>query len=368
MEVTPRGFPWLGGVETHVHNLSEAMIRRGADVTVLTSTTTRDDGTHANRTESEIIDNVPYHRFRLPKRGLWELPSPRLLRDIRRHAKAADVVHLHLYHQPLAAMTTAALTGVRTPLVVTPHYHGTGHTPLASRLHTVWRPTAGRFLMSRADAVIAVSQPEADLLVEHFPFLQGRVQVIPNGIIAPAPAEPHPVPEGTRVVLSVGRLAPYKRHDAVIRALPHLTGPVLFVLVGDGPDRERLATLATDLGVLDRVHFAGRVDDETLAGWWARANVFVSLSEQEAFGLAVGEALAAGVPAVVSDIPAFRFVADLASREGAPADAVTVTPARDLPQALEQAPGRFPPVNVMRWDIPADTTRDLLASIRKTTQ
>lgn len=352
----------------HVHNLSEAMRDRGVDVTVLTSTTPRPVGEEPVPEGAGRINSVPYQRFRLPKRGLWELPNPRILWSIRRRAKSADVIHAHLYHQPLAFLTALALTGTRIPFVVTPHYHGTGHTRAASLLHKVWRPTAGRFLMSRADAVIAVSQPEADLLVEHFPFLKERVRVIPNGIIAPAAAEPHPVPEGTRVVLSVGRLAPYKRHDAVIRALPHLRGPVLFVLVGDGPDRERLTTLATDLGVLDRVHFAGRVDDATLAGWWARADVFVSMSEQEAFGLAVGEALAAGVPAVVSGIPAFRFVADLASREGAPADAVTVTPARDLPQALEQAPGRFPPVNVMRWESSADTTRDLLASIRKATR
>lgn len=356
LEVTTRGLPWVGGVEMHVHRLSVAMTELGASVRVYAHTTLT-----GNRVPPavESLDGVEYRRYPLPWAGHWSVPNLRLLRELRRAARTADAVHLHLYHQPLAAAAAIALSGVNVHVMVTPHYHGTGHTRSARLLHRLWRPTLGRMLMRRAHDVIAVSEPEADLLVQHFPFLQGRVHVIPNGIVPPAPALPVPVDPDTTVLLSVGRLEAYKGNDAVIRALPHAPGPVLFVVVGAGPDAERLQSLAADLGVEDRVWLAGRVGEDELNSWWARADAYVSLSEQEAFGLALGEALAAGIPAIVSDIPAYRYVAYLAVQQGAPAEAVTFTTGDGLREALASVRPRFAPVQVSRWSDAADTTMRL---------
>lgn len=360
LEVVTRAAPWPGGVEAHVGRLSAAMVRPGVRVVVATHATTASDGVRASAWEND--DGVEYVRFRLPVKGKWEIPSLQLLRDVRRRAKTATAVHLHQYHQPLAFFAALALRGVRTPVLVTPHYHGTGHTPFAALLHRVWRPTAGRFLMASADTVIAVSDPEADLLLEHFPFLQGRVHVVPNGIVPPAEATAADVPPGTRVILSVGRLEAYKRNDALIRGLAELDGEALLVLVGAGPDEGRLRELAARLGVLDRVLITGRLDDETLASWWARADVFVSLSEQEAFGIALGEAVAAGVPAVVSDIPAFRYVAGLALAHHAPTDAIRFAAPTDIAGALLTEVPRFAGVTIARWEAVADSTLRLAIS------
>jgi len=369
-EVTPRAVPWTGGVETHVHNLSQAMQTQGVRVQVLTHTTEYgEDNRIPGESGNEHVDAVRYQRFRLPIRGVWELPNWRLLREVRRLARNSSVVHVHSFHQPLAFVSAAVLTGVRVPLVFTPHYHGTGHTRLATWLHKVWRPTAGRYLMRRADAIIAVSEPEADLLVRHFPVVQGRVHVIPNGIVPPtqlpvdAPGVPAQDTDGL-VVLSVGRLAPYKRHDIVIEAIARAPQSVSLVLVGEGPDRGRLESLVHSLGVADRVLFTGRVDDDELATWWSKADVFVSMSEQEAFGLALGEAMAAGVPAVVADIPAYRYVADLASERGAPEGSVQIANEAGLPEAIACLGSRFASVNVMLWADVATNTRNLFAHLK----
>jgi len=370
-EVTPRGVPWTGGVETHVHNLSQAMQTHGVRVQVLTHTTEYGENNRMpGEGGDEHVDGVRYRRFRLPLRGLWEMPNWRLLREVRRLARKSTVVHVHSFHQPLAFLTAVSLVGVRVPLIFTPYYHGTGHTRLAAWLHKVWRPTAGKLLMRRADAIIAISEPEADLLIQHFPFAQDRVHVIPSGIVPPAHSPGAAVSGAEQntdrtLVLSVGRLAPYKRNDSVIDAIARAPISVSLVLVGEGPDRARLEALAHSLGVADRVLFAGRVDDDELAAWWSKADVFVSMSEQESFGLALGEALAAGVPAVVSGIPAFRYVADLASARGAPEGSVQIANEVGLPKAITRPGPRFAPVNVMPWADVAHTTRNLFVHLRK---
>lgn len=361
IEVTTRSFPDMGGVEHHVHQLSRAMIQRGIRVSVYSHAGSSPEQGYAER---EVIDGVEYNRFRLPFSRNWSIPSLKLLAALRQRARTADAIHLHLYHQPLAVVAAIALTGSKTPIILTPHYHGTGHSRLARLLHRIWQPTAGRFLMSAAFHVIAVSEPEANLLVRHFPFLEGRITVIPNGITPLRPASPSPVDASMHVVLGVGRLESYKGNDLIIRSMAELGEQYLLVLVGDGPERSKLQQLAAMLGVEHRVLFTGRVDDDSLAAWFARADVFVSMSEQEAFGLALGEALAAGVPAVVSDIPAFRYVAGLAEQEGAPPGAVTFTDDAGLSEALANAPSRIRPILVSRWEEAADKTIEVLFSAK----
>jgi glycosyltransferase involved in cell wall biosynthesis len=105
-------------------------------------------------------------------------------------------------------------------------------------------------------------------------------------------------------------LVPYKRVDVVIRALAILSSDIDDItlrIVGQGPDRRRLESLAQDLGVADRVQFEGFVGahDEVL-GMVAEARCLVSASEIEGFGIVVVEAQSVGVPVVLSDIPAFK--------------------------------------------------------------
>lgn len=109
------------------------------------------------------------------------------------------------------------------------------------------------------------------------------------------------------VLLTTGRLIPRKGHAEVISLLPSLqerSGPVNYVIVGDGPSRQALQDLARALKVADRVHFAGEVPDEELAGWYQLCDVFVMPARDlrgdpgEGFGLVYLEANAAGKPVV----------------------------------------------------------------------
>jgi glycosyltransferase involved in cell wall biosynthesis len=106
------------------------------------------------------------------------------------------------------------------------------------------------------------------------------------------------------VALFVGKLMPLKRADDLVRAcglretLP--SGRRLHaVFVGDGPSRDEIEALAQPWS--DRIHFAGFVNQKQLPAWYAAADALVLCSNAETWGLVVNEAMACGVPAVVSD-------------------------------------------------------------------
>jgi phosphatidyl-myo-inositol dimannoside synthase len=113
-----------------------------------------------------------------------------------------------------------------------------------------------------------------------------------------------------RLIVTVGNLVERKGHDMVIRALPSLqqTIPaVTYLIVGDGSFRFQLETLATDLGVRDRVVFAGQVATEDLPDIYALSDVFVMPSRErleaddvEGFGIVFLEASACGKPVIGS--------------------------------------------------------------------
>jgi glycosyltransferase involved in cell wall biosynthesis len=232
---------------------------------------------------------------------------------LRAHAGQYDVLHAHSYHA-LAALP-AALTN-DTPLVFTPHYHGTGHSLLRSALHPIYRPV-GRRIVTRSDRIICVTRAERELVVRHFPEAAERTVVIPNG------TDPIRVVETTgeqpgRSILCVGRLERYKRVDRVIRAMVHLPADHRLDVVGAGPAREELEHLAGRLGLAGRrVVFHGRLSDDAFAVRMAVAAAAVSASAHEAFGMAMADALTAGIPAVASFIPAHRELAAMAG-DGVP--------------------------------------------------
>lgn len=139
-------------------------------------------------------------------------------------------------------------------------------------------PTTMTYLPNVPD-VMALSRPQ-------------DLSVAPDG----SGSDPRPI------VLFVGRLIPKKRADLLIRAFHAIgqTTDARLVLVGDGPMRAQLAQMTAALGLESRVHFAGFAQPSEVARWYAAAKVFV-MPSSETWGVAVIEALASGVPVVVSD-------------------------------------------------------------------
>jgi glycosyltransferase involved in cell wall biosynthesis len=281
--------------------------------------------------------------------GLWAY--------LARHGHEYDLLHAQSYH---AFPALGALLARSIPLVLTPHYHGPGHSRLGAVLHRPYK-LLGLALLRRAWAVICVSQTEANILRRDFPSVASRVVVIPNGIDPPAQ-----IPDSALhgAILAVGRLKAYKGVDRVLEALTLLPGYTLTV-VGEGPALGSLKHQSAALGVADRVRFAGTVDEATLASLFAHASVEVSMSRQEAFGLTLAEALARRMPVVVSDLPAHREVLDLAGPVHArllSPDAPATALAEEIAHAMRL--GRTPALpRLPSWDDVAQRTFEVYEDV-----
>ena len=111
------------------------------------------------------------------------------------------------------------------------------------------------------------------------------------------------IEEGAVAILQVGRLIELKAPDdlvrAVARARPETALPLALVLVGEGPEEQRLQALACDLDV--RTVFAGMLAGEDLIAAYVAADVFALVSRREPWGVVVNEAMASGLPLVLSD-------------------------------------------------------------------
>jgi glycosyltransferase involved in cell wall biosynthesis len=218
---------------------------------------------------------------------------------------------------------------------------------MARVLHRLYRPV-GRRLLTGAQELIAVSAAERELLLQDAPELDGKITVVHHGVDAERIQAAAPFPETRPVLLVLGRLEQYKRVDEVLREFGNCRADGRLVIVGDGPDRLRLESLAAQGQRAGDVQFLGRVSDGQVARWLRTATAVVSLSEHEAFGLVALEGVTAGATALLSDIPAHREVANLANGR------VVLVPPHDpsgLRGQLERLllGGRGDPVGLRSW-------------------
>lgn len=211
-----------------------------------------------------------------------------------------NIVHAHTRVAQVASLIATRLT--RTPYVTT--CHGFFKRRLGRRLVDAW-----------GDRVIAISTPVAESLTSDFAVPAARIERIHTGIDSARFSGPYPVDDlerlkrsigiepGMAVVGSIGRLSPVKGHRVMIEAVGELRRSghtVACLVVGDGPEKDRLASLARQCGVADRIFFVRSTADT--GRYLALMDVFVFPSFAEGLGLSLLEAMAAGRACVASAI------------------------------------------------------------------
>lgn len=308
--VCARFTPYVGGTEIHTREVAAQMVRRGHDVTVLTTDL---DG---RLPSDEVIDGVRVIRVRAwPRRfDLYVAPAmARVIRDGR-----WDLVHVQGYHTAVAPIALRAARRGGIPTVLT--FHSGGHS---STLRNAARPVHARLLagaLRRCDLLIGVSEFEVDLFAERLGVGSDRIRMIPNGVSTTArPACETAVGSASTAagphLLSIGRLLRYKGHQRVIRAMPRLVAAdprTRLTILGTGPYQDKLERMVARRGLANQVTFDYVAAEERhrLDEILATASVALFLSDYESHGMAAHEALAAGLPVIVLDSTA---LGDLAS-------------------------------------------------------
>ena len=235
--------------------------------------------------------------------GLWKLLLL-LVRLFRR--ERPDVVHGVYFAPGMIPLLAARLAGVHRVFATVHAAGGRGYG---------WKAK----LMFRFSAMLTTHFFCVAKNTERFWFKKvggGRHSTIHNGIDidAFANAEPAAIPgieSGDTVIGIVGRVVALKGHDCLFRAVKRLVPQIerlKVLVVGDGSDRPKFAALTQELGIAERIIWAGKVEPEDLPGFYKRMDILAMPSHWEGFGLTAAEAMAAGVPVVGSDVPGLREV------------------------------------------------------------
>jgi glycosyltransferase involved in cell wall biosynthesis len=276
----------IGGAERQVLELSKALAAKGWRVTLIALSG------HGGTAAQELSDaGVAY--LSLGMRKAWVDPRGwlRYLRWARLHRP--DILHAHLPHATYFARWTRPLHPV--PVVIdTIHTSSTG---------SAGRQRGYRLSGRLSNWTTCVSQPVADAAIAARMISSKATSVIPNGV--DLSAEPKTVAQRTDFRwIAVGRLARVKDYPTLLRALAQLPSlgnmtPAQLEIVGSGPEEQTLRALAAELGITDRVRFAGFQSD--VRPFLANADAFVLSSLWEGLPVSVLEAAASGLPVVATN-------------------------------------------------------------------
>jgi len=227
------------------------------------------------------------------------------------------------------------------------------------------------------DRYIVISEATREKLLAHG-VKPERIVIVHCGfdpkVAAAARAEAANAVSAAPSIMTASRLVVYKRVDLVVQAVALLRDrhPDLRLrIIGQGPERSRLESLAREVGVDDRVEFLGFVPShDDVMREIATASVFVSASEIEGFGISVVEAAAVNVPFVITDIPVFREVTrdgtgGLLFRRGDASDLANQIDRLLVDSALRAACHKEAAslVEAYEWDALADQTGDVYADV-----
>ena len=286
LEIVGNGI--VGGMESVVQRLVEGLPRERFEIRALVPF----EGVFSERMRALGVD---CHALAMPENPLWSsiLDACALVRS-----GAIDVIHAHLTNAHLLAALVGRLT--MRPVLATIHGRQLGvadleaHRLADTHLHTVCRSSELHALGLGVD--------------------RSRLSCIPNGVDTQRfrPGERSAAlrreligdaTDNAALVGFVGRLSPEKGPEVFVRAalmLRERLPSARFVIVGDGPLRETMRTLAEQYRLADRLHFAGVRDDMTEV--YRAFDLAVSTSHSEAMPLAIMEALASGVPVVATRV------------------------------------------------------------------
>ena len=301
-------YPWIGGTERQAHKLAQQLQEQGVPVEIVTGWWFR--GTP----QRETLDGLPVYR----NFTLWHFLGIKGLRKFggylyimslifylwRRRADY-DVIHVHGLNYHTFAANLAGRWFNRPTIA---KLANSGQASDVLKMREDRQLALSRYMLPvalKCDRFVAINETIVDELVE-VGVSPDRIVSFGNGVEIDRiePRDDYNLSGPPRLVY-VGRLHQQKGLDVLLRAMRLLSDDpdrtLRLRLVGDGPARGDLTALAERLGLNERVTFCGQSDQvmEELAA----ADVFVLPSRAEGLSNALLEAMAAGLPAVVSDVP-----------------------------------------------------------------
>jgi glycosyltransferase involved in cell wall biosynthesis len=304
-----------GGQNVHVAALAAGLARRGHDVTVFTRRDGADLPERVATAEGYDVVHVDAGPARvLPKDDLLR-HMPEFAQVLRRTwaAEAPDIVHAHFWMSGLASVAAAGGPGAGgVPIVQTFHalgsvkrrHQGDADTSPPNRVELE------RALCRNVAHVVATCSDEVFEL-RRLGLARDRASIVPCGVDTSVftPRGPVAPRSGRPRLLVLGRLVERKGQEDAVRALARVPDAELVVVGGPpaagldaDPEVLRLRAVAEQVGVADRVCFAGSVSRADVPAWVRSADVVLAVPWYEPFGITPLEAMACGRPVVATAV------------------------------------------------------------------
>ena len=378
LQVSYTYYPFLemGGPPVKVQSLAERLARRGHDVAVLTA-----NHRYMRDTEVRDIADVEVTYLRTVARYRLLTINPGVVPFCLDRLRGFQVVHIYGLYELLGPVAAFFCRRWKIPYVVEPL--GMFRPMIRSLLKKrVYHRLLGHRLMDQANAIIATSEHEQLQLLEDG-LTEDRLVLRRNGIeleqferLPPQAGfrQRHDIRPDTPVVLFLGRVAPIKSLELLIEAVAMLPQTdVRLVLVGP-PEvagyQRFLKDTAARLRVDARITFTGPLFGEAKLQALAAADIFVLPSEGESFGNAAAEALACGIPVVVTEgcgiAPFVRDRAGLVVRHDAPSLSAALQRLltdRGLSRRFRSAGPRV--ARELSWDEPVAEMEEMYERLRQ---
>jgi D-inositol-3-phosphate glycosyltransferase len=326
-----------GGQNVYVDAVSRGLVAHGYETDVFTVPGELDHLRIVAWADGVRVIEIPVDAGGpLPKDALWpHMPAFRDTIDAfaRRDGAGYDLIHGNFWMSGWVAAELAVRWCTPTVQI----FHATGVTKLREQGAADTSP-AGRIEVEKAivravDRLIAQCPAERDELLTDYGALADQIALIPSAVDTDrfrpvdtcAARQTLEIDLATEMIVYVGRIVPRKDVRNVIQALARLktlrlaagtaTMPVLYIVGGETEKPDPVATpeigvlraLATELGVLDQVRFAGCRQPDELHLWYSAADVAVTTPWYEPFGLTPLEAMACGVPVIGSRVGGIAF-------------------------------------------------------------
>lgn len=292
----------INGVITSVMNLKKELQNKGHDVRILTLNLSHKDDV----IEGDIyaIGSLSAERVYPNARASVKLYS-KLLRELIDWCP--DVIHTNC-ELTTFVMSMRIARKCDCPVVHTYHTVYEDYTHYFSPSESMGKKMVKeftRFISGHVDALIAPTEKVNEILEGY--KVKAPVSVIPTGIsldhFANKPSEEWLAAKreeyglnGRKVLICLGRVAKEKNIETLINMVENLPKDYLFLIVGDGPDRERLEGIVASKEINDKVVFAGMVTPDQVPSYYCLGDIFVSASTSETQGLTYIEAMASGLP------------------------------------------------------------------------
>ena len=281
--------PHVGGMETHLqHLVSHQSSLFSVEVVVANDRFV---------TQTEVVDGARITRVA----SFGTLASQPICPGLpwKMAGRGETMVHLHLPN-PWAAQAYL-MSGHKGVLIVTHHSDTLGRR----HLRRFVEPSVRR-VMKRAKAIIVTSKRYLENSEELAGF-HDKCHIVPLGIDVEA-FKAESLEEirairakyGPRLIVSVGRLVPYKGFEFLLQAMKNVDATLL--LIGSGPLQDQLETAVERLGIADKAHLLGHVGDIVPYYRAAQMLVLPSVSRAESFGMVQLEAMACGIPVVNTEL------------------------------------------------------------------